>query len=180
MDLNCDGCAMRSIPSNSAAHFGHTRCSFHRKCTGDTYWEPQKCTHCTNTERSWEQMDHNSRFASMGLFARMLEASKDKINKADTNMMWDHTPIMDFKFRKLHFNNFDQDHQNPNLPAQQVPAGDQSPASPQYEDLLLIDHEHNSFDESESDSDASDLKESIEEVHSINRMVRDIAPIYTA
>ena len=174
METNCDGCTFRSIPKNTAEHFGHTKCSFHRECTGNTFWEPQFCTHCTNAEHSWEQMDTNTRFATMGKFSRMLEATKGKINNSDPNRMWDHTPIMDFKFRRFHFNNVDQDQQNHNVPTQQAPDQVQSPNSPPDQDCLLIDPEQESFDESEDDSDASDLRESIEGVHSINQMLRDV------
>merc|ERR1712082_488969 len=97
-NMGCNGCAMRSIPINTAKHFGHTKCSFHRECTGNIYWEPENCNHCIETERSWESMDANTRFAAMGMYAGMLQTTKVKINRAFPNRNWDHIPIMDFKF----------------------------------------------------------------------------------
>ena len=87
--IGCDGCAMRSILINTAKHFGHTKCSFHRECTGRIYWEPERCNHCIETERSWESMDANTRFAAMGKYDSMLETTRVNINNADpTTSEW--------------------------------------------------------------------------------------------
>ena len=165
--ISCTGCDFRSIPSHTAEHFGHTKCSFHRECTGRASWEPNYCSHCTLAIKSWEDMEPKTRFAAMGKFAYMLESVKNKINKNDPTRGWDHTPTMDFKFRRFHFNNTELVQQPPQVPAQQSPDEVQSPDSPTDQDCLLIEPEQDSFDESESESDASDLRESVQGVHSM-------------
>ena len=122
-------------------------------------------------------MDPNSRFAAMGAYAAMLETSKAKINRADPTRKWNHTPIMDFKYRRYHFNNVEQVQQAPIVQQNvhtQSPTPVHSTNSPDDDDCLLIEPEQDSFDESESDSDASDLRESIEGVHSLNQMLKDV------
>ena len=96
---NCVGCKFRSIPVNAADHFGHTKCSFHRECTGYTYWQPQFCTHCVNAEQAMDQQEPTMRFATMGKFSSMLEKQKAKINNVQPERQWDFKPILDYKFR---------------------------------------------------------------------------------
>ena len=123
-------------------------------------------------------MEPKRRFAAMGAYAAMLETCKAKINRADPNRKWTHTPIMDFKYRRYHFNNVEQVQQEPSV---QQTVHTQSPipvnstnSQDDDDDCLLIEPEQDSFDESESDSDKSDLRDSVEGVHSLNQMLRDV------
>ena len=100
----CDGCAMRSIPINTDKHFGHTKCTFHRECTGRAYWEPDACAICLANDRKWATLDPISRYSAMGSYAAMLETIKAKINYTYPNRHWDHVPIMNHKFARHKFN----------------------------------------------------------------------------
>ena len=125
-------------------------------------------------------MNANTRFAAMGLYAGMLQTSKVKINRACPGRNWDYVPIWEFKFRRYHFNTAEQVQQPPVVQppvVQNVPI--QSPILVQEEDspdddCLLIEPEQNSFDESDYESDSSDLREATEGVHSLNEIIRDV------
>ena len=129
-------------------------------------------------------MEPKSRFAAMGKFAYMLTSVKNKINKNDLTRDWDHTPKMDFIFRRHHFNDTGSTQQptqeqvqpspdEAQAPIQPSPDEAKTPDSSYDQDCQLLEPEQYSIDESYSDSDASDLKESIQGVNSINQILQD-------
>ena len=92
---DCIGCEFRRIDVNAADHFGHIKCSYHRKCAGYTYWEPDFCTHCLNAEHAMEQLEPTMRFTTMGKFTNMFEKQQAKINNIQRERKWDFRPILD-------------------------------------------------------------------------------------
>ena len=176
---NCDGCAMRSIPVNTEKHFGHTKCTFHRECTGRAYWEPDACAICLGNDRLWGTVDPSIRYAKMEAYAAMLETCKKKINHAYPNRNWDYVPIMNFKFGRHQFNKVEKPQQDSN--AQQTvhtqsPLLDNKSDSQEYndDDFLIIEPGQDSFYESESDSSDDDLQSSVAQVNSCNQILKDV------
>ena len=76
----------------------------------------------------------------------------------------------------FHFSYVEQNDQAPNDPTQQIPNHEQiqSPNSPFDPDCLVIEPEHNSFDQSDDESDTSDLTASIARVNSLNQLLEDV------
>ena len=111
----------------------------------------------------------------MGKFSSMLDKTKSKINNAHPERQWDHTPILEFKFRRFHFSHVEQNEQASSVQTQQIPNHEQiqSPNSPVDQDCLVIEPEHNSFDQSDDESDTSDLTESIARVNSLNLLLEE-------
>ena len=175
-DINCGGCSFRSEPVNSADHFGHTKCSVHRPCAGHTFWEPQMCTHCTQTLVAIDQQDQNTRLSTIGRLKRVLNKQKEKINIAQPDRQWDYVPILEFRLKKYNF----LITENSNVTNYQVyehPVSDQNQtATSPYDDqdVLQIDHEQDSFDQYEEESSDEDLTAAAEDVNSINNQLQDI------
>ena len=176
---NCDGCAMRSIPINTDKHFGHSKCTFHRECTGRAYWEPDSCAICLANDRRWATMEPSSRYAKMGAYAAMLETSKRKINNVYPNRNWDHVPIMNFKFGRHQYNKVEEPQQDTNEQQTvhtQSPLLDNNTDSQEYDDddCLIIEPGQDSFYESKSDSSDDDLQSSVAQVNSCNQILKDV------
>ena len=172
---DCDGCAMRRIPINTDKHFGHTKCTFHRECTGRAYWEPDACGICLANDRKWATMDPINRYSAMGGYAAMLEASKAKINNAYPMRNWDHVPIMNHQFARHKFNMVKDSPLNTSVHTESPLQGNSSDShEDDDDDCLIIEPEQNAFNESGSNDSADDLRSSIAHVNSLNQMLTDV------
>ena len=180
LHLECDGCAMRCIPLNTDKHFGHSRCTFHRPCTGRIFWEPDACEVCLNVDKTWSKMEPTVRYAQMGLFMGMLEFSKKKINKRYPDRHWDYIPIMNHKWRRHNFNiaeepiKVDTDEQKTVHPQSHLSDNNIERQECVDDDVLIIESGQESFDESEYESDADDLRSSVAQVNSFNQILKDV------
>ena len=180
LHLECDGCAMRCIPLNTDKHFGHSRCTFHRPCTGRVFWEPDACEVCINVDKTWSKMEPTVRYAQMGLFMGMLEFSKKKINKRYPDRHWDYIPIVNHKWRKHNFNfveepkRVDTDEQQTAHHSSHVSVNKTERQESADDDVLIIESEQESFSGSEYESDDDDLQPAVAQVNSINKMLKEV------
>ena len=101
----CGGCQFRANHAGQA--FGHTKCSKHRPCTGNVWWEPDNCAHCQRMEADLKVLSSNFRYAQLGKVEALLKEVKRKVEVDDPTKSWDYLPIFEFKFKK--FNNFQTD-----------------------------------------------------------------------
>ena len=62
--IECEGCEFRSKLAELA--FGHTRCSVHRPCTGNKYWEPDNCSHCLKLDGILKDLNGSIKFVQLG------------------------------------------------------------------------------------------------------------------
>ena len=180
LHLECDGCAMRCIPLNTDKHFGHSRCTFHRPCTGRVFWEPDACEVCINVDKTWSKMEPTVRYAQMGLFQGMLEYSKNKINKTFPDRHWDYIPIVNHKWRKHNFN-FVEEPERVETHEQQAAHHSSALSVNKIErqesaddDVLIIESDQESFSDSEYESDDDDLQPAVAQVNSLNQMLKKV------
>ena len=180
LHLECDGCAMRCIPLNTDKHFGHSRCTFHRACTGRVFWEPDACEVCLAIDKNWSKMEPTIRYAQMGAFKGMLEFSKKKINNRYPDRHWDYIPIMNHKWRRHNFNiaeepiKVDTDEQKTVHPQSHLSVNKVERQESVDDDVLIIESGQESFDESEYESDDDDLRSTVAQVDSLNHILKDV------
>ena len=72
-----EGCQFRA--NNADQAFGHTRCSTHRPCTGNIYWEPDNCSHCMRMEDNLKVLNSRSRYTQLGRIRALLNEVKRKV-----------------------------------------------------------------------------------------------------
>ena len=95
----CEVCQFRSIHADAA--FGHTRCSTHRSCTGNKYWEPDNCTHCLKMEDDLKNLSSRHRYAQLGKIQSLLTEVKRKVEEREPHKNWEFMSIFEYKFKKL-------------------------------------------------------------------------------
>ena len=180
LNLECDGCAMRCIPINTDKHFGHSKCTFHRDCTGRVFWEPDSCGICLANDRNWANMEPTIRYAKMGLYKAMLEFSKRKINNRYPDRHWDYVPIMNYKWGRHNFNiteepiKVDTNQQHTVQPQPHLPDNKKERQEYADDDILIIESGQESFDESGSESSDDDLRSTVARVDSFNQILKDV------
>ena len=95
----CEGCQFRAINADQA--FSHTRCSNHRPCTGNVFWEPDNCVHCQRMEEDLKVLNNKFRYTQLGRIKALLIEVKKKVEVKDPNKIWHYAPIYEYKFRKF-------------------------------------------------------------------------------
>ena len=89
----CEGCQFRSKYAELA--FGHTRCSTHRPCTGNKYWEPDNCSHCLKLEDDLKDLSSRHRYAQLGKIQSLLTEVKRKVEEREPHKNWEFIPIFE-------------------------------------------------------------------------------------
>ena len=89
--IEFEGCEFRYKLADLA--FGHTRCSVHRPCTGNKYWEPSNCTHCSNLHAFLKVFNGPTRLAQFGKITTLLDEVKRKVKEIDPQRDWEYEPI---------------------------------------------------------------------------------------
>ena len=92
----CGGCRFRA--NNADQAFGHTKCSNHRPCTGNVFWEPDNCAHCQRMEDDLKVLNNKFRYAQLGKIQALLIEVKRKVEAKDPHKTWQYLPIFEFKF----------------------------------------------------------------------------------
>ena len=95
----CEGCQYRANFADQA--FGHTKCSTHRPCTGNIYWEPDHCSHCLRMEDDLKVLSSRSRYTQLGRIRALLNEVKRKVEVREPHKNWQYLPIFEYKFRKF-------------------------------------------------------------------------------
>ena len=95
----CEGCQFKANSADQA--FGHTRCSTHRPCTGNIYWEPDNCIHCVRIEDDLKVLNSRSRYTQLGRIKALLNEVKRKVEVKEPHKKWQYLPIFEHKFRKF-------------------------------------------------------------------------------
>ena len=167
-EQQCGGCRFRSERAEEA--FGHTKCSNHRPCTGNKYWEPDHCSHCLKLEDDLKSLSSKHRYAQLGRLQALLLEVKRKVEERGPQKNWEFMPIFEYKFKKFSYQTERiEQHQDESPP---IIEENLNAASPTCSDTLQISQD----DDSESDLDTlqdADIASMYSEDHSSNMLLRD-------
>ena len=150
--VECEGCEFRSKLAELA--FGHTRCSVHRPCTGNKYWEPDNCPHCLKLEGSLKDLNSSAKFAQLGKIKSLLNEVQRKVKEREPHKNWEFEPIFEYKFRKLHFFQATQ-HEQAKTESSEIQMGILN-TSPPNTDVLQLDTD-DEYQNSEADTEVDNL-----------------------
>ena len=134
-EIECVGCEFRSRLADLA--FVHTRCSIQRPCTGNKYWEPDNCSHCSNLDTILKVLNGPGRLVQLGKIKGLLNEVKRKVRERKPNKDWEYGPSFEFKFRKLNF--FQTIHNEQSKVESSVQASTLTTTSPLDMDILQLD-----------------------------------------
>ena len=95
--MDCPSCQHRVNTNNFA--FGHPQCSQHRPCTGETLWEPRKCTHCNFCLGRLTNMSVAQVKQFLSNYRRMLSGVRTKLRRDFPNRNREYDTIFPYYFQ---------------------------------------------------------------------------------
>ena len=85
--------------------WGHTLCAYHRECSGNDDWHPERCTNCKKQKRILSEISVEDKKIYFRDMYTMLENTK-RFKLETVNVEWEYLEILGIFLNKFEFSQF--------------------------------------------------------------------------